>query len=80
MKVMEKNYVLANMRERKGYLQEDMAKRLNISKSAYSDKEVGRSEFKSSEMIKIAKIFNVTLNDIFWKETMEEKLNGEDYL
>ena len=54
-----------------------MANLLHISRSSYSDKEVGRQHFRHDEMVIIAREFNVTLNDIFWED---EELDKEIYV
>lgn len=48
--------------------QKDLAKKINVSEQTYSRKEKGK-DFTQTEMIMLAKIFNCTLNDLFWEET-----------
>ena len=45
--------------------QSDVAKMLNISMQSYHLKEVGKSDFKQSEMVKLAKLFDATLDELF---------------
>lgn len=45
--------------------QTDLAKKLHISSATYSLKENGKADFTLSEAIKLAQIFNCTLNDLF---------------
>lgn len=54
-------------RERK-LKQVDLAEKLGISKQSYYRKEKGLSDFTQTEMIRLARIFDCTLNDLFWEE------------
>ncbi|WP_017470661.1 helix-turn-helix transcriptional regulator [Amphibacillus jilinensis] len=56
-------------RERK-LKQVDLAEKLGISKQSYYRKENGLSDFTQTEMVRLAKIFGCTLNDLFWKEAL----------
>ncbi|WP_141604465.1 helix-turn-helix domain-containing protein [Terrilactibacillus laevilacticus] len=51
---------LRNLREEAGYKQEDMAKLLNISTSAYGYYEQGRNEPSLDALQKIAQIFDTS--------------------
>lgn len=70
-------YKLRMERQKHKKTQQDMANLLHISRSSYSDKEVGRQHFRHDEMVIIAREFNVTLNDIFWED---EELDKEIYV
>lgn len=48
--------------------QKDLAEKLNISPQSYFRKENGRTAFTQHEMVMLAKIFNCTLDDLFWDE------------
>lgn len=52
--------------------QVEVARMLNISNATYSLKENGKADFTLSEAIKLAKIFDCTLNDLFWIEVGTE--------
>lgn len=54
--------------------QSDLAKKLHISKQTYYRKENGITEFTQKEMLKLAKIFNCTLDDLFGEDERYERL------
>lgn len=56
---------LIRLRKENSETQGDLAKLLNISESAYRNKERGDSQFKGDEMFIIAKHYNKTIEDIF---------------
>jgi len=49
--------------------QKDLAKKLRMSLDSYYRKEKGKADFTQTEMMRLAKIFNCTLDDLFWEET-----------
>lgn len=51
------------MRVNANLTQTDVAKALNMSPVTYRNKEMGKKEFKFSELVKLCKLFNVQLND-----------------
>ncbi|MFV5767260.1 helix-turn-helix transcriptional regulator [Mammaliicoccus sciuri] len=71
--ISKRNEILKNKRERALMSQTDVSIKLNISLTSYSQKERGRRDFTESEMKALAKMFNCTLNDLFW----EEKVHAE---
>lgn len=56
---------LASLRRYKDISQKEMARQLNIQTESYSNKERGVTQFKSAEMFIIAKLFNMTVDEIF---------------
>lgn len=58
---------LRGKRVEKGYSQEAIAKKLNISTNAYNLKETGRREFKMREINLILKLFDCTYEEIFFQ-------------
>lgn len=56
---------LVKIRKENGVTQSDLAKLLGISKNSYSSKEQGKTDFKISEMFKIANHFKKSISDIF---------------
>lgn len=56
---------LIGIRNEKGLLQKDMAILLDITEFSYSNKEKGATEFKLSEVLKLANFFNKQVEDIF---------------
>lgn len=61
------NWELVRLRKNNHLTQETMASMLGISLNSYHRKETGKSEFKPIECFKIAKHFNRTIEDIFFK-------------
>ncbi|MCQ9290657.1 helix-turn-helix transcriptional regulator [Staphylococcus hyicus] len=66
----EKNYILRNERDRQGYSQKDMAKVLNVDYMTYGNKENGKYQFTEFEMLKICKLLNKSLDDLFMREVV----------
>ena len=62
-------FILYGLRKKAGLSQADMAKKLEISEASYRRKELERSEFKLTEMFKIADILDKDISDIFTKTT-----------
>ena len=56
---------LMAIRKESGVRQHELAKLLGITEKSYSFKELGKVEFKASEMFTLAKYFNKTIEDIF---------------
>lgn len=74
MKKGNKNFKLSNIRERNGFTQQKTADLLHITKQTYNSKENGHTDFTSTEMIKIAKTFNESLDTLFWEEKDNENV------
>ncbi len=53
------------LRKEKKVTQEELANLLGISVKQYGYKEIGKAKFNGDEMFKIAKYFNLTIDDIF---------------
>lgn len=53
------------IRQEKNYTQEYMADELCISQSQYCKKENGTQKFSFEEIVKISRILNIELKDIF---------------
>lgn len=63
--------LLKSIRIRNGLRQEDVAKKLNISITAYSQKETGKHDFSKKELLKLKEMFNlnaVEFFDVFFNE------------
>ncbi|AUA18731.1 helix-turn-helix transcriptional regulator [Streptococcus suis] len=61
--------ILYGLRKKAGLSQADMANKLGISEASYRQKELEQSEFKLTEMFKIADILDKDISDIFTKTT-----------
>ena len=70
---------LMSIRKESGVRQHELAKLLGISDKSYSFKELGKAEFKASEMFTLARYFNKTIEDIFLPYILQNgvKLKGE---
>ena len=56
---------LREKRREKGYSQEEIAKRLNISQSNYSKYEAGTLEMSITNAIKLAELYNIDVLELF---------------
>lgn len=65
MRQYQRQWKLEDLRELSGDTQEQMAHLLNINVSSYRNKEKGDTEFRATEMFKIARYYNRTIEDIF---------------
>lgn len=55
---------LRDFREACGFSQQQIADKLNIHRATYSYYELGRTEPSSDNLIRLSRIFNVTLNEL----------------
>ncbi|MBQ7580112.1 MAG: helix-turn-helix transcriptional regulator [Clostridia bacterium] len=53
---------IRNLREDNDYKQKDVAKYLNVSQNTYSQYETGVIELTASTLIKLAKLYNVSVD------------------
>lgn len=51
-------------RETRGYTQSDIGEKLNISSTAYRNKETGMTEFTATELLILADLYKVTTEDL----------------
>ncbi|MDW3783683.1 helix-turn-helix transcriptional regulator [Staphylococcus saprophyticus] len=64
----KKFQLLYNERKRNGYTLEQIAKMINISMSAYFDKEKGTRDFTYTEMRLLSNVFDQSLDYLFQEE------------
>lgn len=57
---------LYELRKEAGLTQAQMAEKLNISETTYRSKELGQTDFKSTEMFLIADILEKDIHEIFY--------------
>lgn len=57
---------LYELRKEAGLTQVQMAEKLNISETTYRSKELGQTDFKSTEMFLIADILEKDIHEIFY--------------
>lgn len=60
---------LYELRKEADLSQKDLGKLIGVTDATYRSKELGRQDFKSTEMFKIANFFHKKLDDIFTEET-----------
>ena len=63
------NERLRELRIKSGYTQSQIAKILNIDRSTYSYYEIGKTMPDLSALMTLAKIFNISLNELLADET-----------
>lgn len=57
--------ILYGLRKKAGLSQAELAKIIGISENSYRSKELGYTDFKSTEMFIIADFFHREINEIF---------------
>ena len=57
--------ILYGLRKKAGLSQAELAKIIGISENSYRSKELGYTDFKSTEMFIIADVFHREINEIF---------------
>lgn len=68
-------YKLKEIRKQNKYSYQDMADKLNISKTFYWQIENNQRRLSYDMAIKIASVFNMKPDDIFYKDTLEKDTN-----
>lgn len=70
------HYKLFIKRKEAKMKQTEVAKALNVTNATYSLKENGKYDFTLAEAIKLTKIFECTLNDLFQEDmdTVQQRL------
>ena len=56
---------LYELRKQAKLTQAEMAKKIGVSETTYRSKELGQSDFKSTEMFIIADVFHCGIDEIF---------------
>ncbi|KIN80923.1 helix-turn-helix domain-containing protein [Clostridium botulinum] len=69
---------LKELREEKDFTQEELGKFLNVSRQAVSSYEKGENEPTIDALVKIANIFNVSLDYLLGRTKERYNLNLED--
>ena len=70
-------YTLKELRAKKQWSQEDVAKQLGITTATYNSWENNFGKIKISYGNAIANLFGVTLDDIFFTPSLENNSSGE---
>ena len=63
-------YSLKELRARKGWTQQETACKLGVSPQTYNAWEKDISNVAISKVLAVAKVFDVTINDIFFENNM----------
>lgn len=77
------NERLRELRIKSGYTQNQIAKILNIDRSTYSYYEIGKTMPDISVLLTLAKIFNISINELLADETSPHAVadgGGMDYV
>lgn len=64
---------LVELRKEHGFSQEELAEKLNVSRQAVSKWERGESSPDTDNLISLAKIYNISLDELLLNKTSEEK-------
>lgn len=75
MKINKSN--IKAIRVKLGLTQQDMAKKLGMSKSAYCSKENNKRRFTIEEAYKISEIFGLPIEKIFFGDIVHELTHKE---
>lgn len=71
------NERLRELRIKSGYTQNQIAKILNIDRSTYSYYEIGKTMPDISVLLTLAKIFNISINELLADETSPHSVADE---
>lgn len=74
---MEFNNKLYSLRKQKGFSQEELANRLNVSRQTISKWEVGESTPDMEKLVAISDLFEVSLDELVLDKTPEEPVKAE---
>lgn len=75
--MMEFNNKLYSLRKQKGFSQEELANRLNVSRQTISKWEVGESTPDMEKLVAISDLFEVSLDELVLDKTPEEPVKAE---
>lgn len=65
--------LLKNKRFDKKITQQEIAKILNMSVSAYNNKELGKTQFTLDEFVKLIEILNITSEEVLQVFSLKQK-------
>ena len=74
---MEFNNKLYELRKQKGFSQEELASRLNVSRQTISKWEVGESAPDMEKLIAISDLFEISLDELVKGETQSQSVSSE---
>ena len=74
---MEFNNKLYELRKQKGFSQEELASRLNVSRQTISKWEVGESAPDMEKLIAISDLFEISLDELVKGETQSQSVASE---
>lgn len=64
-RTIEKRKMLIKLRKEKGYTQKEIAQKLRISRSCYSNYETGRRNMNFKRILELKEIFDVSDDSFF---------------
>lgn len=64
---------LKSLRAERDFNQQDVADYLNISRTAYHNKETGKNDFTITEAKQLAQLFNSSIDNIFFTSQVNFK-------
>lgn len=70
---MKFNEKLLELRKQKGWSQEELGEKINVSRQTISKYEVGQSTPEMDKLIEISKIFGITIDELVGKEINKEE-------
>lgn len=70
--------IISELRKDYGLTQEDLATKLNVSRSTVANWETGNREIDLQSLVKVANIFNVSCDYLLGRTPIKYNLNLED--
>lgn len=72
------SYRIAEARARKGWSQAELAKQINTTQQQVAKYESGRNDVKSSVMLRLSEVLEVSLNELMGVNTTYDGLTEEE--
>ena len=77
MIIMEFNNKLYELRKQKGFSQEELANRLNVSRQTISKWEVGESSPDMEKLVAISELFDISLDELVLDKAVKKEEPSE---
>lgn len=68
---------IAMLRKQKGFLQEEMAKKLGMPRSSLAQIELGNRNITAGELLKLSEVFEISIDSLLAKELKIKELSEE---
>ncbi len=75
--IMEFNNKLYELRKQKGFSQEELANRLNVSRQTISKWEVGESSPDMEKLVAISELFDISLDELVLNKATKKEETSE---